>query len=58
VSICVDTKDIKDTENMTFADFIQNKFKISGKLQDAVIYAIALVDKSGKIELYYRHIYT
>lgn len=38
---------ILGTENMTFTEFLQNKFKITGKLLDAIIYAIAIVDKTG-----------
>lgn len=32
------------TENMTYAKFLAEKFKITGKLQQAIVYAIALVD--------------
>lgn len=39
---------LDNTEKMTFTEFLQDKFKISGKLQDAIVYAIALVDKTGK----------
>lgn len=36
------------TENMTYAKFLAEKFKITGKLQQAIVYAIALVDDQGE----------
>lgn len=32
---------------MNYCQFLQNKFQISGKLQEAIVYAIALVDDKG-----------
>ncbi|KAG2212622.1 hypothetical protein INT47_000598 [Mucor saturninus] len=35
---------LEGTENMTFVDLLQERFKITGKLGEAIIYAIAMVD--------------
>lgn len=39
---------LEGTENMTFVDLLQERFKITGKLGEAIIYAIAMVDDKGK----------
>jgi RAB protein geranylgeranyltransferase component A len=33
---------------MSYSKFLEEKFKISDKLLDAIVYAIALVDKDGR----------
>lgn len=38
---------LEGTDNMNFADFLEEKFKITGKLRQAIIYAIAMVDEKG-----------
>lgn len=38
----------ENTDNMTYIKFLEEKFKITGKLQQAIVYAIALVDDNGK----------
>lgn len=32
---------------MNYTKFLQEKFKITGKLQQAIVYAIAMVDDKG-----------
>lgn len=44
---------LQDTEDMTYCQFLQEKFKITGKLQEAIVYAIALVDEKGKHAIIY-----
>lgn len=39
---------LQDIEDMTYCQFLEEKFKITGKLQEAIVYAIALVDEKGK----------
>lgn len=41
---------LQDTESMSYCQFLQEKFKITGKLQEAIVYAIALVDDKGIVE--------
>lgn len=38
---------LEGSEDMNFIDLLQGKFKIMGKLGDAIIYAIAMVDDKG-----------
>ncbi|CAO3648713.1 unnamed protein product [Mucor hiemalis] len=39
------------TENMTYPKFLAEKFKITGKLQQAIVYAIALVDDQASYKV-------
>ncbi|CEP18908.1 hypothetical protein [Parasitella parasitica] len=41
---------MKDTENVTYCQFLQENFKITGKLQEAIVYAIALVDEKASVK--------
>ncbi|KAF1806920.1 GDP dissociation inhibitor [Mucor lusitanicus] len=41
---------LQDTESMTYCQFLQEKFKITGKLQEAIVYAIALVDEKASVK--------
>ncbi len=39
----------ENTTDMTYIKFLEEKFKITGKLQQAIVYAIALVDDNGNM---------
>ncbi|KAI8645496.1 GDP dissociation inhibitor-domain-containing protein [Parasitella parasitica] len=41
---------LENTEEMTYSQFLQEKFKITGKLQEAIIYAIALVNEKASVK--------
>ncbi|KAL9554867.1 hypothetical protein MBANPS3_002610 [Mucor bainieri] len=41
---------LQDTESMSYCQFLQDKFKITGKLQDAIVYAIALVNEKASVK--------
>ncbi|KAL7322583.1 hypothetical protein PS15p_211566 [Mucor circinelloides] len=41
---------LQNTESMSYCQFLQEKFKITGKLQEAIVYAIALVDNKASIK--------
>ena len=41
---------LEGTQDMTYTTFLAEKFKITGKLQDAIVYAIALVDDKASIK--------
>ncbi|CAO3611488.1 unnamed protein product [Mucor fragilis] len=41
---------LQDTESMSYCQFLQEKFKITGKLQEAIVYAIALVDDKASVK--------
>ncbi|KAI8061549.1 GDP dissociation inhibitor [Gilbertella persicaria] len=42
---------LEGTEQMSFAQFLQDKFKMSDKLQEAIVYAIALVDQIASVKV-------
>jgi hypothetical protein len=42
---------------MSYTKFLQEKFKIAGKLQQAIVYAIALVDDKGNSHLILNFMY-
>ncbi|OBZ84005.1 Rab proteins geranylgeranyltransferase component A [Choanephora cucurbitarum] len=39
---------LEGTDNMSYGQFLEDRFKITGKLQEAMIYAISLVNHTGK----------
>ncbi|KAI9471023.1 MAG: GDP dissociation inhibitor [Benjaminiella poitrasii] len=41
----------EDTESLNYGQFLKERFKITGKLKDAIIYAIALVNEKDSIKI-------
>jgi RAB protein geranylgeranyltransferase component A len=44
---------LEGSDDMTYSQFLQDKFKITGKLQKAIIYAIALSGDTSKDRLHF-----
>lgn len=40
---------LEGTNDMSYTEFLQEKFKITGKLKQAIVYAIAMVDDNGNL---------
>ncbi|KAI8082210.1 GDP dissociation inhibitor [Thamnidium elegans] len=41
---------LEGTQAMSYIQFLQEKFKITGKLQEAIVYAIAMVDDKASVK--------
>ncbi|KAI8375448.1 GDP dissociation inhibitor [Blakeslea trispora] len=46
-----DSPILEGIDEMSYIDFLQDRFKITGKLQEAIVYAISLVDHTVSVKL-------